>query len=104
MSLLAEGCPGRTVHGGSCYGAAAVVWEVTIPMNLPVVQSVLYTGEVQKTGETVNETRVYHFIGPAEIGFVKALVASRFAHTTIIGEIIYRPMAAIDGRVEFGHK
>lgn len=102
MSLLPNGPKGLDAHGCSVYGNR-LVWEVTIPMNLDVVQSVPGTGEVERTGEKVDEVRIFHFIATTE-GLCRAAVTERFSGTRIVGEILFKPIGSVDGEVSYCHK
>lgn len=103
MARLPNGLQGLDEHQCTIFDSR-IVWEVSVPMNLDVMQSVAGTGEVERTGERVDEVRTYHFLAPTNEAFVRAIVAERFGRTRIVGEITFKPLVKIDGEASFSHK
>lgn len=104
MAKLPSGINGRTEHDGSVWGDTRIVWEVTASFNLPEMQSVYGTGEVERTGKYVCTERTYHFIAPADDTIIKAFFTERFRYMSVVGEPVYRPLYAIDGEISFTNK
>lgn len=103
-STNADGRPGRTVYNSSCYGGQSVVWQVDISLNLPEVQSVFGTGEVQRTGKFVLERRTYHLLAGDDPVLAKAGALALFPGDNIVGDIVVKPLCMIDGSLHFGRK
>ena len=100
MSFIAEG-GGRTVYNSSVYDARKV-YEIVARMNLPEVQSVWGSGEVERTGRIVTEDRTYHVIATDE-----TLAGTLFAKNHISTDyslVSVKPLLVIDGEITTGHR
>lgn len=101
MAFIAES-GGRTVHNCTVYDARKV-YEITTMALLDVCAS-HPSGEVEKTGEVVNEKRVYHVIATSDDlahALFKEKWGSKFQRHTLID---IRPLFCIDGEINYGHK
>lgn len=101
MAFIAEG-GGRTVHNCTVYDARKL-YEYTASVVLDVCQSNM-GGEVEKTGATVVETRVYHVIATSE-DLARALIKEKWGsksqrHTLIGIKVLF----TIDSEISYGHK
>ncbi len=75
MTFIAEGGT-RTVTNCTVYDRRKV-YEITTSVVLDVVQSQYGTGEVERTGQTVVEDRIYHVIADSE-EMARALYQARW--------------------------
>lgn len=100
MTFIAES-GGRTVTNGTVYGRRKV-YELTTSAVLDVMQSNM-GGEVEKTGQTVIETIVYHVIATSE-DMARALYKERwggeFQRYTLIG---VKVLFCIDEEIKTWH-
>lgn len=103
MSHIAEG-GGRTVYNCTVYDARKL-YEVTLHMDLPEVQSVYGTGEVERTGRIVTEDRVYHIVATSD-AMARALVTEKWCgpHSPRAVILTLRVLFVIDGEISYGHK
>lgn len=104
MASLEDGIKGRTVDNGSIHSTdQRIVWEVRAVLRLPCTRS--QYNEVVRTGEYVNEERVYHFLAPASEALIRALWAERMRfNVEVIGEPTFKPLCCIDGEIKWSHK
>lgn len=94
--------PGRTLHNGSVFDTRQV-FEVTSSALLDEVQSVFGTGEVERTGRKVQETRVYHVIALTE-PLARALFEDRYGRYGRHTVLTVRALFTIDGEITAGHR
>lgn len=99
MTFIAEG-GGRTVTNGTVYDKRKV-FEIVAEATLDEVQSVPFTGEVERTGRKITETRTYHMVAVDE-----TLAGTLFAKN-YSGEryrvISVKALFCIDGEITTGH-
>lgn len=102
MTFIAEDGV-RTVTNGTVYDRRKL-YEIKAGAILDEVQSVWGTGEVEKTGATVNEKRVYHVIATSEdlaVALFKQNWGSPFQRHTLLS---VRVLFVIDAEIETGHR
>lgn len=101
MAFIAEG-GGRTVHNCLVYDARKV-YELTTSAVLDVYEQ-HPGGEMNKTGGTVVEPRVYHIIATSE-DLARALFKEKWGskfQRHMLANI--RVLFCIDGEISYGHK